>query len=414
MTQKQRLTGADGVRALACLWVMCHHAVLSLNLHAPAPVLVLREQGQLGVGVFFVLSGLLLSLPYWRARFDSRPAPDLGAYVHARMLRIVPAFAVCLTFLFAVGGVFDQLAWKRFAAGMLFAGPFHWSTFFPIDTNGALWTIGVEVWFYLLLPVWMAGLWRIGSPVGWAAYWVGSIVVLMAWQVWLTRFDAIGLEAAERSGRELLILGAEWWPTRNPAGLFAHFLFGVLAGAVIAGRHHFFRDANPPEARTGWNRWDVLALSTTMLIVVEVCADSCAWPDPVSRVVSRRNLFCMQLHWPCMPLLVSGLLVSLCFSNRVGHWFDNRFLSRTALLSYGLYLWHMPIQSLTLKMFPGLAMGTLPMLVFVALSTAAAYTAAAISLHAIERPCLKWGKSGLPFGTPRSARQSAVSAAESS
>ncbi len=109
----------------------------------------------------------------------------------------------------------------------------------------------IEVWFYLLLPVWMAGLWRIGSPIGWAAYWVGSILMLMAWQVGLTRFDAVGLDTAEQTGRELLILGAEWWPTRNPAGLFAHFLFGVLAGALVAGRHHYRRDASPEGGRRG-------------------------------------------------------------------------------------------------------------------------------------------------------------------
>ncbi len=143
-----------------------------------------------------------------------------------------------------------------------------------------------------------------------------------------------------------------------------------------------------------------------MLIVLEVCADSCVWPDPVSRVVSRRNLFCMQLHWPCMPLLMCGLLVCLCFSNRVGRWFDNRFLSRTAMLSYGLYLWHMPIQALTLRVFPGLSNGIGPMLAFVALSTAAAYAAAALSLHVIERPCLNWAKSGRPIGPRPTARHS--------
>jgi peptidoglycan/LPS O-acetylase OafA/YrhL len=72
-----RLLGFDGVRAIACLLVICHHAFQRLKIDAAPSLIAFFEPvflttASAGVSVFFVLSGALLSMPFWNAYFDKR------------------------------------------------------------------------------------------------------------------------------------------------------------------------------------------------------------------------------------------------------------------------------------------------------------------------------------------------------
>ena len=49
-----------------------------------------------GVGVFFVLSGFLIYRPFCEANVAGMPVPDLARYLVRRVLRIYPAYLVCL------------------------------------------------------------------------------------------------------------------------------------------------------------------------------------------------------------------------------------------------------------------------------------------------------------------------------
>ena len=63
----RRLTGADGLRAFAALWVVLYHLYQRLHLPSQAPWLqdlqLIIMKGSFGVSIFFVLSGMLLSTP---------------------------------------------------------------------------------------------------------------------------------------------------------------------------------------------------------------------------------------------------------------------------------------------------------------------------------------------------------------
>ena len=99
----------DGVRGIAVLWVIAfHYAALRpldsdpwLGAIAAVPLLnAVVRGGYLGVDLFFLLSGFLLSLP-WLLRADAgRPPPDLRDYYVRRVRRIVPAYYVQLLLLF--------------------------------------------------------------------------------------------------------------------------------------------------------------------------------------------------------------------------------------------------------------------------------------------------------------------------
>ena len=112
-----RLAGFDGLRAVAALTVLSYHVVRGLDyssVHGVAPVL---WELKAGVGVFFVISGTLLYLPYARAIRDGRDLPDWRRYARRRAVRILPAYWLALIVV-GVGpfsmAVFGPDAWRFF------------------------------------------------------------------------------------------------------------------------------------------------------------------------------------------------------------------------------------------------------------------------------------------------------------
>ena len=107
--------------------------------------------GYLGPILFFVISGFLLYRPYVAARADGRQAPRTARYARRRVLRIVPAYWTVLTILAifpGIIGVFSGDWWRYYGYLQLYS---HRTISGGIPVA---WTLGVEVTFYLMLPLW--------------------------------------------------------------------------------------------------------------------------------------------------------------------------------------------------------------------------------------------------------------------
>ena len=95
MSSSTRMRGADGLRAFACLAVVFHHLIQRLNpenLTEPFSTLhFIAMRGEVGVSIFFVLSGALLSHPFWMAHLAGTEKPSFRDYVINRAARIAPA-----------------------------------------------------------------------------------------------------------------------------------------------------------------------------------------------------------------------------------------------------------------------------------------------------------------------------------
>jgi peptidoglycan/LPS O-acetylase OafA/YrhL len=95
-----RIIGADGVRALAALGVIFSH--LYQRLFMPGQVDWYQDaqavfmHGAYGVSTFFVLSGMLLSYPFWKAYLTGAPFPSVRHYVRRRAARIIPGYYASL------------------------------------------------------------------------------------------------------------------------------------------------------------------------------------------------------------------------------------------------------------------------------------------------------------------------------
>jgi len=146
-----KVNNFDLLRILAALQVVLVHSIGHFGLNAPRVAHWLDFFP--GVPIFFVISGYLVSASYERQK-------TVRAYLKNRFLRIFPGLWVCLLFTMAVvlllgyrlSRPIDYLWLPAQLIGIIFTPPFLKSFGFG-SYNGSLWTIPVELQFYLLLPI---------------------------------------------------------------------------------------------------------------------------------------------------------------------------------------------------------------------------------------------------------------------
>lgn len=301
MNQPHRTEGyrpdIDGLRALAVAAVVVYHAFPT----------ALRG-GFVGVDVFFVISGFLIS----SIIFDRLSAGTftIGDFYVRRIRRILPALLVVVLLVLGFGyfvlieDEYAQLG-KHVASAMLFISNitlYRESGYFDLsgDTKPLLhlWSLGVEEQFYLIWPLLVAFFWRRRWPV--AGLLIGMALLSFAANLLLMRADPSAAFFWPISRFWELMGGAALAHTmrsRKLAGL-THAR-GALGLGMIAVAVVFF---NGRMAFPGWAA--VLPVVGTMLVI---SAGPSAW--------TNRYLLAAR------PVVFLGLI------------------------SYPLYLWHWPLLS---------------------------------------------------------------------
>jgi peptidoglycan/LPS O-acetylase OafA/YrhL len=151
---ERRLARVESLRAVAALGVALGHAWglshdYTRELTHGTYIARIMLGGGFGVFLFFALSGYLLFWPFARRHFGGGAPIDLGRYAMNRAVRILPLYFFAVIVLLTLqehGGTAEQ--WWRF---MLLAENFSLDTVGKVD--GALWSLVVEVHFYILLPL---------------------------------------------------------------------------------------------------------------------------------------------------------------------------------------------------------------------------------------------------------------------
>ncbi len=148
----------DGLRGIAILLVIPHNAnIVAPVLHGPLAVLTLLiDRGWVGVELFFVLSGFLIT----EQLYCSRHAANYFAGFYARrMLRIVPLFLVAVVLALLLMRVLagGGHSWIDTPAWVLWLGLFvvNWTEPFGHGMPGfpQFWSLAVEEQFYLVWPI---------------------------------------------------------------------------------------------------------------------------------------------------------------------------------------------------------------------------------------------------------------------
>jgi len=179
--------------------------------------------GGLGVTVFFVLSGYLIST-LMRVEFSAAHALDLRRFYLRRFLRLMPPL-VCVVALaggLAAFGVIDG----GFSTGGLFAVLFYFGNYFAIANDfvglphglGVVWSLAIEEHYYLLYPPLAAVLLRAGRVRFSVSVLLALCALVLAWRCWLVwqGASAAHLTMATDTRVDAILVGCLMALWRNP------------------------------------------------------------------------------------------------------------------------------------------------------------------------------------------------------
>ena len=156
----------DGVRATAVLGVAWFHIWQQSWLDASLSISGFHldfnwipRSGFLFVDVLILLSGFCLFLPYARHMVEGLPYPKTKSFYLKRIARIIPSYWFCLFFILFVfvlpNDEFNgdaRALWKDLLTHLSFTQVFWQETYHWTKLNVVLWTLAIEVQFYLIFP----------------------------------------------------------------------------------------------------------------------------------------------------------------------------------------------------------------------------------------------------------------------
>lgn len=309
----------DGLRGLAAYTVVVSHWSLVTKQYE-----LLGLSGQVGVMVFFVLSGFLMGDIYLEKPFETETV--LRFYRH-RAGRVMPLYLFIVligyTLFLGLGNSWPLMPINpdNLMQHLLF-----------ISGISVLWTVAVEVQFYLLFPiVWLAFTKFGRTSLLWLAMVISVIVFL--------RFP-VAPAVAQYLPFFLIGVAAAVLNPKSPIGM--NWIFAVaMIGYVLS-----FPDIN----------W-ALGFGTKAI-----------WQSPAYMIL--------------MPVIVLSAANSTLAERALGN-APARFLGK---ISYSVYLWHLPLLYLALFYSPPWLKGTPFAAAYLCLTTAVA----SVSFFLIEKPAMSF------------------------
>jgi peptidoglycan/LPS O-acetylase OafA/YrhL len=155
-----RIASLTGIRAVAALLVVGTHAAYTTGKYTHGYWGLVGSRMEIGVPIFFVLSGYLLFRPWVKSAATDGRAPSLSRYAWHRVRRIMPAYVVTVLFAYVLyhfrdAGPNPGHSWLGLARNL---------TLTQIYCNGYLgkylhqgltqmWSLAVEAAFYVVLPL---------------------------------------------------------------------------------------------------------------------------------------------------------------------------------------------------------------------------------------------------------------------
>jgi peptidoglycan/LPS O-acetylase OafA/YrhL len=321
--------GLTGLRALAACWVTVFHVnafagprVLSIH---PFGVRIdlhpLMTVGWLGVTIFFVLSGFLLTTHLLNT-LERREEGTLKRYFIARIRRVIPAYWAQLLVLFVVALVAGRAIpdWTRYL-------PLHLVMLHNVTEeagsaiNGVYWTLPIEFAFYFILPIVAT---RLAARDGWPAARLYRSLALLY-------LVSLAIAIAYRMAVfELARPNAVWISNQLPGSLDQFMLGTVLA----AGLRRWKKDGRP------------IAPGASNALTLAGLAGILALMYYLDAIIATFWLGHHAVYWwysanaMCAGILVLGVSLGGGVSRVL---FANAVAVAIGTISYSLYLWHFPV-----------------------------------------------------------------------
>ncbi|MEV5831796.1 acyltransferase [Spirillospora sp. NPDC052242] len=370
----------DGVRAVAALAVLAVHVASSAGTMTRGEGAGwLFNGGQAGVAIFFTLSGLLLYRPWAVAALDGRPAPRAGTYFAKRALRILPAYWVLIVVYMVTAGrdhIGDPLTWVSLLTfTQIYVPDPWWSSDLGPAHLGQLWSLSVEVAFYVTLPItaavlhWVVRRARTGDAGGIAKRLLFAIGVYGALSLPFTALAYF----PERNSQ----MGV-WLPR-----YFIWFALGMALAVVTVWARQDGRRPVAALCTAVADSWKACWIAAAMLFVV--AATPATGPLSLSEPGGLwTSVLHMVLFGACALAFTAPVALAPPEHPAMEAALGNPVMRWLGRVSYGLFLWQMIIivawyEALD-RTFRGNVLTDLPLLAL------ASIAAAALSYYLVERP----------------------------
>ncbi|WP_280195077.1 acyltransferase family protein [Nocardia farcinica] len=316
------LPALEGMRGLAALGVVLTHVAFQTGAGGTPVLGRIWGRFDMAVAVFFALSGFLLWRPHAAAARGLGRAPSTGYYLRHRAARILPAYwvVVCAVLLLLPNAA-DTAGARVWLSNLALL-----QVFVPLTLTDGLtqmWSLSVEVAFYLVLPLLAVALVRLRGP---AARWRVPAVL------------ALGV----------LSLGWNFLPIPTPDAIHAdNWLPGYLpwfAGGMLLAE---LADQSPAGSRV--RRWggSRALMWPLALVAFLLAATDLAGPAGLTRAEPWQYAVKMGLG-----AVIGGCLIApLVLGDRPHRWLESPPAATIGRWSYGIFLWHLAVLSIVFPVF---------------------------------------------------------------
>ena len=325
----------DGLRAIAVAMVLFNHTALPHSGTA----------GTVGVTVFFVLSGFLITrllLEEW----DTRDDISLSRFYIRRALRLMPAMVLYVIVTAVVAIRYDERLEQVLWAGLYVTNIVRTLGEY-VTLTPHTWSLAMEEQFYLVWPALLIGLLSVLrlSRRGLALALVAMIGLSLVYRYWLIETGA----SLQRLHNDPLVVSFS-------------LLVGCLLAVVVAWR--------------GWRFLGGLAFAASLAVLVSLCGQDkgvYGLMVPATTLASAVAIL-VVVRDGAGPRWVHALLT----------WAPLRGLGK---ISYGLYLWHYTVYYVVKQQLPGA--DTSQVWTRVVVEVLLSVAVATLSYHLIESKFLK-------------------------
>ncbi len=323
------ISGLDGLRAFAAFSVFIVHFQQFTNADFSFGILDITRwmiNGNTGVALFFTLSGFLLAIPYWKGLYTD-DFPNISRYLKRRAVRIIPLYYLCFIGLLALKGFSGPDAtFNNVISHLLFLHNLKDGQ--VMSLNPPFWTLAVEFQFYLVLPIIFLLLKNLTYRVAQLAlftfiiFWFFTLNATLEWMTtsisWPIEFPLIwpfGVYASSATSPAI---------TYSLASHLPHFLLGTL----LASQHI------KHNLKKKYLLYDftVLVISLIIFLILSTPLD-----DHLQVGFGRYN-------FPYIPVLLAILVFCVPLSRYVSQMLDVKPVRALGVISYGIYIFHYPIQ----------------------------------------------------------------------
>lgn len=348
-----RFPAIDGLRAVAALAVVVYHADQFTGADNTVPGRIFAH-GDIGVTVFFLITGFLLYRPFLAAAVGDAPLTPTGLFYWRRVVRIVPGYWTALIVLAPLLTYAHPAGLPNFLLIQSYR-PAWFLTGIP-----PAWSVSVEMSFYLLLPVYARQLAK--------------------------RYK--DLPRRDRQGRELSLLGTLAIASLVLRALMSHFLpndpelvdalpgilmwfcLGMALAVISVEPGGLGRPLHQLAARP-WACWTLAGLLYTSTLV--------------TARINTESLIVFVVYGVAAALLLMPIVLRDFHRFAGGRLLHSGPAAWLGLVSYGVYLYHYPIMQ-HIHPRTGSTLGNFALLA--AAGVAIAITCATLSYYIVERPAL--------------------------